>query len=120
MTRASFLLQFQLNTRLATLDKFPIRLGDLVVLDIDGTALPETVVWSNSPEVRLNDLVCVGIGSDHHYHRAIFVNGWISRAETWRCVLAIDPAGRGSDELAWAVVAELNGNLFLLESGGST
>ena len=120
MTRASFLLQFQLNTRLATLDKFPIRLGDLVVLDIDGTALPETVVWSNSPEVRLNDLVCVGMGSDHHYHRAIFVNGWISRAETWRCVLAIDPAGRGSDELAWSVVAELNGNLFLLESGGST
>ena len=64
---------------------------------------------------------CVwGWAADHHYHRAIFVNGWISRAETWRCVLAIDPAGRGSDELAWAVVAELNGNLFLLESGGST
>jgi hypothetical protein len=35
-------------------------------------------------------------------------------------VLSVDPAGRGRDELAWAVVAELNGNLFLLESGGST
>jgi len=120
MTKASFELQFMLNTRLATLDKFPIRLGDLIVMDIDGTALPETVVWSNQPDVRLQELVCVGIGADRYYHRPIFHNGWISREETWRCVLAIDPAGRGADELAWAVVAELNGNLFLLESGGST
>lgn len=120
MTKASFELQFMLNTRLATLDRFPIRLGDLIVMDIDGTALPETVVWSNQPDVRLQELVCVGMGADRFYHRPIFQNGWISRDEQWRCVLAIDPAGRGADELAWAVVAELNGNLFLLESGGST
>jgi hypothetical protein len=120
MTRSSFLLQFQLNTRLATLDKYPIRLGDLMVMDIDGTALPETVVWSNQPDVRLQDLVCVGMGADRFYHRPIFQNGWVTKDETWRCCLAIDPAGRGADELAWAVVAELNGNLFVLESGGST
>ena len=123
MTKASFELQFMLNTRLATLDKFPIRLGDLMVVDLDGTALPETCVWSNQPDVRLQDLVCVGMGADRYYHRPIFQNGWIPKTETWRCVLAIDPAGRGgkrSDELAWAVLAELNGNMFLLESGGST
>ena len=123
MTKASFELQFMLNTRLATLDKFPIRLGDLMVMDLDGTALPETCVWSNQPDMRLQDLVCVGMGADRYYHRPIFQNGWVSKSETWRCVLAIDPAGRGgvkSDELAWAVLAELNGNMFLLESGGST
>jgi hypothetical protein len=120
MTKASFELQFMLNCRLSTLDKYPIRLGDLMVMDIDGTALPETVVWSNSPDCRLQDLVCVGMGADRHYHRPIFTNGWVSRSETWRCVMAVDPAGRGADELSWAIVAELNGNLFLLESGGST
>jgi hypothetical protein len=120
MTKASFELQFMLNTRLATLDKFPIRLGDLMVVDLDGTALPETCVWSNQPDVRLQELVCVGLGADRYYHRPIFQNGWIPKSDTWRCVLAIDPAGRGADELAWAVVAELNGNMFLLESGGST
>ncbi len=120
MTKASFELQFMLNTRLTTLDKFPIRLGDLVVMDIDGTALPETVVWSNQPDVRLQELVCVGMGADRFYHRPIFYNDWIGKDEHWRCVLSVDPAGRGRDELAWAVVAELNGNLFLLESGGST
>ena len=59
MTKAAFELQFHLNTRLATLDRFPVRLGDLVVLDIDGSAVPETVVWSNSPDYRLQDLVCI-------------------------------------------------------------
>ena len=120
MTKASFELQFMLNTRLATLDRFPIRLGDLMVTDLDGTALPETVVWSNQPDQRLQDLVCVGMGADRFYHKPIFINGWVTKTETWRCVLAIDPAGRGADELAWAVLAELNGNMFLLESGGST
>jgi hypothetical protein len=120
MTKSTFQMQFMLNCRLATLDRYPIRLGDLVVMDIDASALPETVVWSSSPECRLQELVCVGLGADRFYHRPIFVNGWIPKSEHWRCVLAIDPAGRGSDEYSWSVVAELNGNMFVLESGGST
>lgn len=119
MTEANFRLQFMLDTRLSQLERFPIRLGDLVVMDVDGKALPETVVWSNSPECRLQDLPCPGMGADRFYHRPIFTHGFVSREETWRCILAVDPAGRGRDELAWAVVAELNGNLFLLEAGGS-
>ena len=120
MTRATFRLQFYLDTRLSTLEKYPIRLGDLVVMDMDASALPETVVWSNGPDYRLNEIVCVGMGADRFYYRPAFVNGWVSKQEAWRCVLSVDPAGRGADELAWAIVAELNGNLFLLESGGST
>ena len=118
MTKASFELQFGLNTRLATLDRFPVRLGDLCVLDIDGSALPETVVWSNAPDMRLQDLVCVGMGADRHFHRPAFINGWVKRDET-RVVMAIDPAGRGRDELAWTVLAEYGGNFFLLENGGT-
>jgi len=120
MTKSAFELQFMLNTRLATLDKYPIRLGDLIVTDLTGDALPETVVWSNQPDMRLQDVVCVGMGADCFYHRPIFINGWISKRETWRCLLSIDPAGRGADELAWAVIAEYAGNLYLLESGGTT
>jgi hypothetical protein len=118
MTRASVQLQFQLNCRLSTLDRYPIRLGDLIVMDLDAKALPEVIGWSS--EHRIPDLVCVGLGADRYYHRPALLQGWVPQAETWRCVLAIDPSGRGSDELAWAVVAELNGNLFLLESGGTT
>ena len=120
MTRASFTLQFMLDCRLSDADKYPIRLSDLIVTDLDGSALPETIVWSNQPDMRLQDLVCIGLGADRFYHRPIFINNWISKTETWRCVLAIDPAGRGADELSWTVLAELNGNLFLLENGGTT
>lgn len=120
MTRASVQLQFQLNCRLSTLEKYPIRLGDLIVMDLDGKALPEVVTWASGPDQRIEDLVCIGLGADRHYHRPMVTQGWISADETWRCVMAIDPSGRGADEMAWAVVAELNGNLFLLESGGTT
>ena len=123
MTRSAVQLQFQLNCRLSTLDRYPIRLGDLIVMDLDGKALPETVVWGSAPEQRVQDLICVGMGADRYYHSPMNIDGWISSKDTWRCVLAIDPAGRGgskSDELAWSVIAELNGNFFLLESGGTT
>ena len=122
MTRSSVQLQFQLNCRLSTLEKYPLRLGDLIVMDLDGKALPEVVTWASGPDQRIQDLVCTGLGADRYYHRPMVTQGWISSDETWRCVMAIDPAGRGgprSDELAYAVVAELNGNLFLLEAGGS-
>ena len=119
MTLASFKLQFGLDCRLATLDRFPVRLGDICVLDIDGSALPETVVWSNSPEYRLNELVCIGMGADRHWHRPAFINGWVERKET-RVVMAVDPAGRGRDEMAYCVLSEYGGNFTVLESGGST
>lgn len=120
MTRATVQLQFMLNCRLSTLDRYPIRLGDLVVMDLDGKALPELVVWASGPEQRIQDLICTGMGADRFYHRPMAISGWVSQAETWRCVLAIDPSGRGKDELAWVVLAELGGNIFLLESGGTT
>jgi hypothetical protein len=120
MTRASVQLQWQLNCRLSTLDRYPIRLGDLIVLDLDGKALPEVVTWASGPDQRINDLICVGLGADRWYNRPMITQGWISKEETWRCVLAIDPSGRGQDELAYSVLAELNGNFFLLECGGTT
>jgi len=120
MTRTSVQLQFMLNCRLSTLDRYPIRLGDLIVLDLDGKALPEIVSWASGPDQRIQDLVCIGMGADRYFHRPMLSQGWVSQQETWRCVLAIDPSGRGSDELAWAVMAELNGNMFLLECGGTT
>jgi hypothetical protein len=120
MTRASVQLQWQLNCRLSTLDRYPIRLGDLIVTDLDGKALPEVISWASGPDQRIQDLVCIGLGADRWYHRPMLTQGWIGKDEHWNCVLAIDPSGRGQDELAWAVVASLNGNFFLLESGGTT
>lgn len=120
MTRASVQLQYQLDCRLSSLEKFPIRLGDLIVMDLDGKALPEVVTWASGPEQRIQDLVCIGMGADRFYHRPMVVQGWVSAKETWRCVLSVDPSGRGKDEMAWTVLAEYSGNFYVLESGGTT
>jgi hypothetical protein len=119
MTRSSVQLQFQLNCRLSTLDRYPIRLGDLIITELDGKALPEIVTWASGPDQRIQDLICIGLGSDRFFHRPMITQGWIGQDESWQCVMAIDPSGRGSDELAWSVVATLNGNFYLLESGGT-
>jgi hypothetical protein len=120
-TKASWQLQYMLNPRLSTLNRFPIRLGDLIIMSLDGKALPEVVTWASGSEQRINELPCVGLGADRYYHKPMLVQNWLGRtASSWSCVMAIDPAGRGACELAWVVVAELNGNFFVLTAGGTT
>ena len=111
--RSQFTLQFQLDTTLSDLQKFPLRLSDLIVMEVDQNA-PEKLVWSSGAEYRINDLPTVGFSGDY-YHRPAFIHGeWI---EFQGCVMFVDPSGRGLDETAYAIVAQLNGNLFVLEVG---
>ena len=111
--RSQFTLQFQLDTSLSDLQKFPLRLSDLVVMELKDHA-PAKVVWSSGAEFRINDLPSVGFSGDY-YHRPAFLHGdWL---EFQGCVMFIDPSGRGLDETAYAIVAHLNGNLFVLEVG---
>ena len=111
--RSQFTLQFQLDTTLSDLERFPLRLSDLVVMEIKDHA-PQKVVWSSGAEYRVTDLPAVGFSGDY-YHRPAFIHGdWL---EFQGCVMFIDPSGKGVDETAYAIVAHLNGNLFVLEVG---
>lgn len=111
--RSAFALQFQLDTSLSDLERFPLRLTDLMVLEVSDHA-PEKLVWSGGAEYRIADLPAVGFSGDF-YHRPAFIHGdWL---EFQGCVMHIDPSGKGQDETAYAIVAHLNGNLFLLEAG---
>jgi hypothetical protein len=111
--RSSFALQFQLDTSLSDLERFPLRLSDLIVLEVSDHG-PEKVVWSSGAEYRITDLPAVGFSGDF-YHRPAYIHGnWL---EFQGVVMFIDPSGRGSDETAYAVVAQLNGNLYVLEVG---
>jgi hypothetical protein len=111
--RSAFALQFQLDTSLSDLERFPLRLSDLIVMEVSGHA-PEKLVWSSGAEYRITDLPGVGFTGDY-YHRPAFTHGdWL---EFQGCVMFIDPSGKGRDETAYAIVAHLNGNLFLLDSG---
>lgn len=113
--RAGFLLQFMLDPHLADADRTPLKLSDLVVMDLAATDAPEKIVWCSAEERALKDLPCVGPRGEFYYAPMKVWETWLPYTGS---IMAIDPAGRGKDETAYAVVKFLNGNLFLTASGG--
>lgn len=113
--RSGFNLQFMLDTSLSDQDKYPLKLSDLVVMNTNPTTAPEKVIWASSPELRIEDIPCVGLALDGYYRPMQVQGDWL---EYQGAVLAIDPSGRGKDETAYAVIKMLNGNLYLTDAGG--
>ena len=113
--KSGFNLQFMLDTSLTDEDKYPLKLSDLVVMTTNPTKAPEKIVWASSPELKCEDLPCVGLHLDAYYRPMQVSGDWL---DYHGAVLAIDPSGRGKDETAYAVIKMFNGNLFLTDSGG--
>lgn len=114
--RSGFNLQFQLNTALSDADRFPLKASDLMVLDCDPKVAPIKAVWGSSPDLARKDLPLVALAGDR-LHRPM----WISTENFvpyTGVVMSIDPSGRGGDELGYAIVAMLNGYLFVLRCKG--
>lgn len=113
---AGFALQFMLDTSLADADRYPLKLRDLIVMDLDPKLAPVELAWGNDPSLVHNDVPLVGFDGDKAY-RPFMVS-----TDAWQpytgIVMAIDPSGRGGDETGYAIVAILNGRLFLLDAGG--
>ena len=112
--RSGFALQFMLDTALSDADRYPLKLEDLIVMDIDNDKAPEKVVWGRAKD-RIIDIPNVGLPGDYYYPPIQIVGDYISYTGS---VLAIDPSGRGKDETAFAVVKMLNGILYVIDFGG--
>lgn len=116
--RSGYALQFQLDTSLSDMDRFPLKCADLVVMDLDTDVAPEKVIWASGKENVINDLPMLGLTGDR-WHSRIPQQGE-AFLPYQGAVMAIDPSGRGADETGYAVVKMLNGQLFLTASGGYT
>lgn len=116
MSPTQWRLQFMLDATLSDIERYPLRCGDLMVMTIDGH-LPEIVTYEKAKQLALDDLPCVGMAHDPRFYRPAQVEGMVPVAEV-PTVMALDPAGGGSDEFAWAVVKGWAGNYYLMESGG--
>ena len=112
--RTGFQLQFQLDTRLSDLERYPLRLSDLVVMDIDREYAPEKVIWASSDPWE--DIPNLGFSRDRFHKPMQLIGDMIPYSGS---VMAIDPSGRGADHTAWAVVNYLNGYLYLIDWGSS-
>ena len=113
--RSGFSLQFMLDTRLSDAERYPLKVGDLVVMDIPIHSGPEKVLWASDDQHIIQELPNVAFNGDH-YHRPMFIPE--DFIEYNGSVMSIDPSGRGKDETGYAVVKMLNGYLYVRRCGG--
>jgi len=115
--RSGFALQFMLDTRLSDAERYPLKVSDLVVMDIPPDDAPEKVVWASGEQYVVQELPNVAFNGDH-YHKPMYIADQF--VEYSGSVMSIDPSGRGKDETGYAVVKMLNGFLYIRRCGGVT
>ena len=112
---SGFNLQFMLDTSISDEDKYPLKLSDLVVMSLNPATAPEKVIWASSPELKHEELPCVGLHSDAYYRPMQIQGDWLDYQGS---VLAIDPSGRGENETSYCCAKMLNGNVYITDAGG--
>lgn len=124
--RAGFALQFMLSTQLTDMERFPLKIRDLILMDVQrndkpGTApdkqthIPMRVDWLPDHKKVLEKLPNLAMAGDRFYQ---FHSVSLEKAPYTGSVMAIDPSGRGKDETGYAVVNMLNGFLHVRRVGG--
>ena len=115
MGKSNYRLQMHLDTSLSDALKFPLKLGDLVIMDVDQSQVPDHIVWASGPDQIIKDMDPLGFTGDY-FHRPMKVSDrW---AELKGGVMFVDPSGAGSDETAYAIVKEACGTLFCTDLDG--
>jgi len=117
--RSGFALQFMLDTSLSDANKYPLKLSDLIVWNIDLEKAPVKFMYGSGPEqlIRPQDLPMVGLQGDRLYRPLKWDKEW---RPYQGAVMLIDPAGRGRDETGYAISKMMHGNIFLCDAGGFT
>ncbi|MEW5249897.1 phage terminase large subunit [Microbulbifer discodermiae] len=113
--KSGFLLQFMLDTTLSDANRFPLKLRDLIIMDVAMDSAPTKVVWASGRAQMLEGMPNVGMNGDRFFSPMHVAEAF---ADFEGSVLFIDPAGRGRDETAYAAVKSLHGMLFLRRWGG--
>lgn len=113
--RSGYALQFMLNPRLSDADRYPLKINDIIVHDLDNDLANEKYVWASAPDKVWTDLPNVGFNGDRFFRPFDTLGDLIPYTGS---VMSIDPSGRGKDETAYAVVKMLNGHLFVHACNG--
>lgn len=114
--RAGYAMQFKLDSSLADADRYPLKLRDLIITSLNPELAPGKIIHSNLQQHIITDLPNVGFNGDRFYGPVLPAGvDWTAYQGT---VMAIDPAGTGKDETAYAIVKHMHGMLFLMECKG--
>ena len=111
--RSGYELHYMLNPMLQDDLKYPLKLKDLMIYDIDPIDNPIRFIYSS--EEKSKGLKHKGFPTDYMVNPA-----WTSeeRAEFDFTILAVDPSGRGSDETGYVVISFMGGKQFIRDFGG--
>lgn len=105
---AKFDLHYRLDCSLADVDKYPLRLADLIVFDVDPELFPTKVIWANSePHKKLPSF---GMSGDKLYKPMYISSDYVPYMQT---IVFVDPSGRGSDETAVCIASLANGYIVI-------
>ena len=113
--RSGFALQFMLDTSLSDAEKFPLRINDCIVMNLNPDLAPEKPIWAAEPQNKINDLPIMGFDGDAWYSPMAIQGEWRPYDMS---VMFVDPAGRGNDECAWCILKSQGTNLYLVSEGG--
>lgn len=114
---SGYKLQYMLDTTLSDAEKFPLKLKDLITYSLDNQEAPATITHTFMKDYIINELPNYGFSSDY-YTKPLRVSDKFLKYD--KKIISIDPSGQGSDETAYAVFGILNGNVFLLDVGGTS
>ena len=110
MGPSAYALQYKLDTSLADLGRYPLKLRDLIVLDIDPEVGPDKIVWQG--QNPMPGMPVFGISGDIVPVPMHVSSVYLPFQQT---VLFIDPSGRGADETGVCVASVLSGMIFVHE-----
>ena len=114
--KARYKLQYMLDTTLSDAEKYPLKLSDLIVMDLDYIKAPTHIEYGSEKSLTLYNIKHGGFRGDFLYGPRHFNT---QREEYEGIAMFIDPSGRGDDETAYCVTAHLSGKIFILDFGGT-
>ncbi len=112
---AGYALQFQLDTSLSDADLHPLKLSDLIIAPTGVEVCPDKFEWSRANENEVAWAPLCGLPGDKFYNPMFTAE---DQSPYDGAIMFVDPAGRGKDETAYAVVKMVNGFLVVRRWGG--
>ena len=113
MGLAYYNLQYLLDTTLSDIERYPLKLRDLIVFDTPADMAPSNIVWGTANP--LNHIDVPGFTGDMLHGPAYVEERWLPFTNV---IMYIDPKGGGADSVGWAVGGFLNGIIYCLDAGG--
>lgn len=109
-------MEHMLQVTLAQSNRYPLRLSDLIVMDVPRDVAPATVVYGtrdSAGSTAIQDITVLSLNASDALYRPVYM----SKPEDWHRYHGskgfVDPAGRGTDETGVSAVAALGSLLFV-------